>query len=71
MGIETTLQEGQTGGRFDERFRWEAIVSPYHEEGRNIDNKYQTPVVLTVTVFWPEKREERSVSLTTLRLMAR
>ena len=71
MGIETILQEGHTEGRFNEHFRWEATVSPYHEESRNVENKYQTPMVLTVTVLWPDKREERSVSLTTLRLVAR
>jgi general secretion pathway protein I len=71
MGIETSLQEGHTEGRFNGRFRWEAAVSPYHEEGRNVENTYQTPIVLKVTVFWPEKGQERSVSLTTLRLIAR
>src|SRR5262245_31052103 len=63
MGTETTLQEGQTEGRFNERFRWEAVVSPYHEEGRSAENKYETPMVVTVTVSWPDKHEERSVSL--------
>lgn len=71
MGIESTLHEGHTEGRFNDRFRWEAAVSPYQEDDRNVENKYQTPMVLTVTVFWPDKREERSVSLTTLRLVAR
>jgi general secretion pathway protein I len=69
MGIETTLQEGHAIGRFNERFRWEATVSPYHEEGRDEANKLQRPLILTVTVLWGDKSDERSVSLTTLRLL--
>ena len=73
MGVESTLQEGHATGDFDRQFRWESVVTPHHEEGRNEDSRPQTPparrFVLTVTVRWGAKGDERSVSLSTLRLV--
>jgi general secretion pathway protein I len=72
MGVEDELQEGQSKGQFDQQFRWEAIVTPYHEEGRNESSQptgaTARPLVLTVTVLWGDKGKEKSVSLSTLHL---
>jgi general secretion pathway protein I len=74
IGVETALQEGQSAGNFDQQFRWESVVTPYREEGRSEDSQPQNPparpFILTVTIRWGAKGNERSVSLSTLRLVA-
>jgi general secretion pathway protein I len=72
IGLETPLQEGEFSGDFSDQFHWRALVTPYHEEGR--EEPDQAPVralVVTVTVLWGPAGDERSVSLSTLRLAAR
>jgi general secretion pathway protein I len=70
LGVETPLIEGRTTGRFDGRFRWNAVVAPYSEEGEEYLEDGQTrPVQVIVTVAWGEPNNERSVSLRTLRVL--
>lgn len=72
IGVETNLEEGHTAGRFDDRFRWQALVTAYIEEGRNQANESpKRPVIVTVTVVWGDPSDERSISLSTLRLAGR
>lgn len=69
LGIEEPLGEGESWGRFDERFRWRVDVESHEEEERPADDLAPVkPYEVVVTVFWGEANEERSVSLTTLRL---
>jgi general secretion pathway protein I len=74
VGVERPLQEGVTVGRFDDRFRWKVEVAPYHEEEmdqtQDLEKLPLVPLVVTVTVSWGDPGDERSVSLTTLRLEA-
>jgi general secretion pathway protein I len=72
VGIEEPLTAGATAGVFDDRFRWRLDVQPYEpdraegpaEGGEGPVRAYE----VVVTVSWNEANEERSVSLTTLRL---
>lgn len=70
IGIETPVVEGQTVGRFDDRFRWQVVVARYQEDGRDElgQGKIQ-PLEVTVTVFWGTSSDGRSVSLKTLKLL--
>ena len=69
LGIEESLGEGESTGRFDERFRWRVDVRGYDQEERPADELAPVePYEVVVTVFWGEADEERSVSLKTLRL---
>jgi len=71
-GVEGPLKEGITVGRFDNRFRWKVEVAPYAERGMEQADSVVKPVlvpfVVTVTVSWGDRSDERSVSLATLRL---
>ncbi len=72
VGIEDPLVEGQSVGRFDDRFRWLIEVRPYQEsEPDAAPEREGLPVrayEVVVTVSWDEVHDKRSVSLTTLRL---
>lgn len=75
LGAEEPLAEGQSAGRFDDRFRWRVDVRPYEEAERSgPTEREEWPVnafQVVVTVSWNEANEERSVSLSTLRLAPR
>jgi hypothetical protein len=72
IGIEETIREGQTVGRFNDRFWWKTIVTPYHEVGRDeTKDLLRRPVLVTVAVSWGEAGNEKSVTLRTLRLVPR
>lgn len=71
MGIEEALREGRSAGRFDTRFRWDAVVAPYQEGGRDEAEDLVRPLVVTVTVSWGERGGDKTVSLSTLRLAPR
>ena len=69
LGIEEPLGEAENTGRFDEQFGWRVDVQSHGREERPVGqvaplNSYE----VVVTVYWGETDEERSVSLTTLRL---
>jgi general secretion pathway protein I len=72
IGIDEPVQEGNTVGRFNDRFWWKTVVAPYHEEGRNeAKDLLSRPLLVTVTVSWGDPGDEKSVTLTTLRLVPR
>lgn len=69
LGIEEPLAEGETAGWFDDDFRWRVAVRSYEQEARAAgEGASIEPYEVVVTVSWGEPDEERSVSLTTLRL---
>jgi general secretion pathway protein I len=72
IGVNEPLQEGVTVGKFDDLFAWKTVVTPYREVGRDESKDIRRrPLTVNVTVSWGEPSEERSVSLTTLRLAPR
>lgn len=74
VGAEEPLAEGQSEGRFDDRFRWRVDVRPYEEGRSGAADPDAWPVSafeVAVTVSWDQGDEERSVSLSTLRLAAK
>ncbi len=69
LGIEESLGEGENTGRFDEQFGWRVDVHGHEREERPVGQVAPLkPYEVVVTVYWGETDEERSVSLTTLRL---
>jgi general secretion pathway protein I len=72
IGVNEAIQEGVTVGRFDDRFAWKTVVTPYREVGRDESKDIRRrPLTVTVTVSWGAPSEERAVTLTTLRLVPR
>jgi general secretion pathway protein I len=72
IGVDEAIREGEIVGRFNGRFRWKTVVTPYHEQGRNDAKDLQArPVVVTIVVSWGDAGDEKSVTLTTLRLLPR
>ena len=35
LGVAEPIREGESVGRFDDRFWWKTVVTPYHEAGRD------------------------------------
>ena len=76
VGIESPLEPGEIGGEIDERFRWSALVEPYHDDFTAEPDEepragLPVPYQVTVTVSWGPEDDgaaARSVSLTSLRL---
>ena len=69
LGIEESLGEGQNTGRFDEQFGWRIDIHSHEREEEPVGQDAPLkPYEVVVTVYWGETDEERSVSLTTLRL---
>ena len=67
VGHDIALQDGQITGRTGDGFSWILETTPYGDvsllpPGRLIGHQIQ------VTVSWTERRRERQVRLTTLRL---
>jgi general secretion pathway protein I len=67
VGHDIALQDGQITGRTPDGFSWTLETTPYGDvsrlpSGRLIGHQIQ------VTVSWTERRRERQVRLTTLRL---
>jgi general secretion pathway protein I len=72
IGIDEPIQEGDTVGQFNDRFGWKTVVTPYHEEGRDeAKDLLRRPLRVTVIVSWGDAGDEKSVTLTTLRLVPR
>ena len=76
VGAVGPLEARQAEGEFDGRFRWLLDVSPYEvavEEGGEGEDEEETDLAayqVSVTVAWQAGREPRSVSLTSLRVVA-
>ncbi len=70
MGIETPLEEGGQRGRFDDRFRWRTTVRPFTHRPDAIRKEDSLAAYeVDITVLWGTGKEDRSVSLTTVRLV--
>lgn len=70
IGIEEPLEEGDRSGEFDNGFGWATNVRPYDGGGPTLAPGAIQAFEVSVTVRWGGPGRERSVSLTTLRLMA-
>ncbi len=68
IGIEEPLEEGETTGAFDNGFRWRSTVAPHAPEVGQDEASAAQAYEVTLVVRWGERGDERSVSLTTLRL---
>ncbi len=65
LEVERTLTHGTLGGDVDDKYYWQVTIEPY-EEGPSLPFRLD---LVTAEVFWGDTgRDDRSVSLTTLRL---
>jgi len=70
LGAEEPLAAGESQGRFDDRFRWRAIVAPFSAEGdpqRDAGRRVELYAV-QVIVSWQGLLGERSYALSSLKL---
>jgi general secretion pathway protein I len=70
LGTERPIVEGEARGAFDDRFHWRAVVTPVAAGERT--SPVASPVrayEVELMVHWNEVRGERSISLSTLRLV--
>ena len=71
VGVDEPIQEGITAGQFNDRFSWRTVVAPYREIGRDESKDVRRrPMTVSVTVSWGDP-DQRSVTLSTLRLVPR
>jgi general secretion pathway protein I len=68
MGIDTPLRTGSSDGRFDERYRWHLVVTPWNP-GQVESNAQLRMVKLDLDVFWGSRPRERSAHFSTLRVL--
>lgn len=73
LGVETTLEVGETDGDFDDRFRWSTLVAPIESaDGMAPGALRRAPTAtayqVTVSVLWGPLDEAQSVSLTSIDL---
>ncbi len=73
IGVEEPLEEGESSGRFDDRFAWMVDVRPHEsmedeEEGSVRRRGALEAFDVVVTVSWDDRNDAKSISLTTLRL---
>jgi general secretion pathway protein I len=67
LGTAIPLHEGDTSGRFDDRYSWQVRAVPYG----SAEDRQSWPsnaLLVTVVVRWQDGDRPRSLSLTTLRL---
>jgi general secretion pathway protein I len=69
LGVVNSLADGDTAELSDGRFRIRTAVDRYQPPDAPVgDQQYLVLYRLSVTVSWHEARQERAVSLSTLRL---
>ena len=76
IGLEETIKEGTTSGKFDDNYAWQVTVKPYQDpaprEQMAIDFEKQYFAQLyeieTKVTFFTDDRKERVVTLSTLQL---
>lgn len=70
VGVAEPLRPGENEGRFDGHYRWHTMITPQVSdlESANEDHAGQLYRV-SVQVIWDSLNGERSVTLTTLRLI--
>jgi general secretion pathway protein I len=72
LGAGRAIEEGEASGIFDARYSWRAVVRPLVLDER-ADRAAAWPVTayeIELSVLWDEGRAQRSLSLSTLRLVA-
>lgn len=67
------LEEGESQGTFGDHFRWTVSIQPYDPglEELDIETLPVTPYQVRVRVEWGSETRPRSLTLTTLRLLAK
>jgi general secretion pathway protein I len=71
LGTERTIEAGETSGTFDGRFSWRAVVRPLVLDERTEPVAWPVRAYqIELAVAWVEGRAPRSLSLSTLRLIA-
>jgi general secretion pathway protein I len=71
LGTEGAIEEGETSGIFDARYSWRAVVRPLVlDEPADRVAWPVTAYEIELSVLWDEGRAQRSLSLSTLRLVA-
>ncbi len=79
VGVEETLKEGTTSGKFDDDYAWQVTIRPYLDptprEQVSIDFEKQYFAQLyeieAKVIFSTDDRKERAVTLSTLHLAPR
>ena len=66
-GVSMPLVAGDTSGQFDTTYSWRLHVAPYGD-AKERQNWPLNPLVVAVTIGWTDGGEEKSLTLTTLRL---
>lgn len=71
IGVATPLAAGQSEGAIDNRFRRVVAVRPYTEGEEQDDEDFRDleAYQVTVTVLWQDGSQQRSVALTSLRVV--
>ncbi len=72
LGVTAPLRSGTTQGRFDEDYLWELRVGKplRHEVSLDPDEEWEL-LELTLRVAWQSMGQERDITLSTLRVVAR
>lgn len=67
-GIEHSVQEAGAAGTAQEDYRWRVSVTPLPSEGTAAESAGFLPMRIDVTVSWGNLPDERSVTLSAVRL---
>lgn len=68
-GVSEPLMTGTTEGEWDERFRWQRIVEPYHIQGKAPNPAPPASLFhIHVVVEWSHKGRQREIRISSLRL---
>ena len=68
VDITTPLQAGTSEGKFDDRYRWRLVVTPW-SAGPADANAPMRMVKLDLEVFWGARAREHSAHFSTLRVL--
>ncbi|WP_243048154.1 prepilin-type N-terminal cleavage/methylation domain-containing protein [Dyella sp. RRB7] len=68
VDITTPLHSGSSEGRFDDRYRWHLVVTPW-SPGQADANAPIQMVKLDLDVFWGSRLREHSAHFSTLRML--
>lgn len=68
LGVEHPVQVGVQSGAAGDDYYWRVTVRPYLDDQLPAAEGILQPLTTTVDVFWEERGEPRSVTLTTMLL---
>lgn len=71
LGVDAAIQVGTRSGRIDDVYRWRRTVEPYPypEEEEPPRAAGLQAYLVTMEILWGEGEDERSVPVTTVRLL--